>query len=610
MSNTKAYLNPGDRSNIMAGKISGYTVVYEGKTYPVQTRYNKSTGTTANLIIVREERTIVTDARRNKTTQAEFDKPIVLFTTDQRGNTNYGGEGREDRVGFFGDVGDIVVTTRPEAEDIIKTLQVNSVSAGSDLETTRSALLKEHNSTAQALQESVRPPSRGTGSRREDDATPILAKPPIDQSAQEKDPELEDGESTKPNNDENANNSNFLQNIVDQGGELAARIGEFITLDPNSIPTLYGGDQIKGGIYPLDSLYGNEYGQDYVCIDQFEYQAPRRDQIFGTFEGNLINGNQRISPLKKFVAQVKLPMPNNITDSNNVDWGSDVMNNLSAAITSGVTKNTLNVGAAALGGAAVSGLTGIGGGGTVGAIGAILNDQEGDNFLDKIQNLISKVGNSQAQTNVAAAINSRILAAAGVNISPETLLSRGLGVVPNSNLELLFNAPTLREFQFNWKMSPRDEDEAQQVKNIIRFFKQGMAAKKLTNQAGEASLFLGSPNVFRMQFKTQNNKIIEGVNRIKVCAVTGTAVNYTPDGTWAAYDQGQPVSTILTIRMTELEPVYATDYSEDVIGSRRSLNRTIGGFVGPLADPDEAFDPNIPVGDGDLYSIRPTEIGY
>ena len=148
------------------------------------------------------------------------------------------------------------------------------------------------------------------------------------------------------------------------------------------------------------------------------------------------------------------------------------------------------------------------------------------------------------------------------------------------------------------------------MKNIIRFFKQGMAAKKLTNQAGEASLFLGSPNVFRMQFKTQNNKIIEGVNRIKVCAVTGTAVNYTPDGTWAAYDQGQPVSTILTIRMTELEPVYATDYSEDVIGSRRSLNRTIGGFVGPLADPDEAFDPNIPVGDGDLYSIRPTEIGY
>ena len=52
----------------------------------------------------------------NKTVQdSRFDKPIVLFTTDQRGDTTYGGEGREeDRVGFFGDVGDIVVTTRPK----------------------------------------------------------------------------------------------------------------------------------------------------------------------------------------------------------------------------------------------------------------------------------------------------------------------------------------------------------------------------------------------------------------------------------------------------------------------------------------------------------------
>ena len=37
MSNTKAYLNPGDRSVIMAGKTTSHTVVYEGKTYPYVT---------------------------------------------------------------------------------------------------------------------------------------------------------------------------------------------------------------------------------------------------------------------------------------------------------------------------------------------------------------------------------------------------------------------------------------------------------------------------------------------------------------------------------------------------------------------------------------------
>jgi hypothetical protein len=62
--------------------------------------------------------------------------------------------------------------------------------------------------------------------------------------------------------------------------------------------------------------------------------------------------------------------------------------------------------------------------------------------------------------------------------------------------------------------------------------------------------------------------------------------------------------------MKELEPVYATDYTMNVLGSRRSNDRTIGGFVGPLANPDEAFDSDMPVGDGDLYPIRPTEVGY
>ena len=125
---------------------------------------------------------------------------------------------------------------------------------------------------------------------------------------------------------------------------------------------------------------------------------------------------------------------------------------------------------------------------------------------------------------------------AGVEVSPEALLARGLGVVPNSNMELLFNAPTLREFQYSWQMSPRDENEAEQVKRIIRFFKQ-MAARTLASKAGDRTLFLGTPNVFQLEFKTQNGKLIEGVNKLKTY-VTGTSVNYAPGGSWSAYEEG------------------------------------------------------------------------
>ena len=115
---------------------------------------------------------------------------------------------------------------------------------------------------------------------------------------------------------------------------------------------------------------------------------------------------------------------------------------------------------------------------------------------------------------------------------------------------------------------------------------------------------LGSPNVFRLQYRTAGGDIIEGVNRIKPCAVVGTSVNYTPDGQWSAYDEGQPVSCTLSVNMSELEPVYASDYSENVIGSRRSGSAAIdfAGGDGPLS-------PDV-VGEGDLYPIRPTEVGY
>ena len=159
----------------------------------------------------------------------------------------------------------------------------------------------------------------------------------------------------------------------------------------------------------------------------------------------------------------------------------------------------------------------------------------------------------------------------GFQVSPESILARGAGVVPNNNLALLFNSPTLREFTFSWKMSPRSREEATRVNNILRFFKQGMAAKKSNNSRGSggSSYFLGTPNVFDIHFKTAKIKDYEildrndSVLRIKTCACTGAAVNYTPEGMWNAYEKGQPVAITLTLRFNELEPIFDTDYDNN-----------------------------------------------
>jgi hypothetical protein len=114
-------------------------------------------------------------------------------------------------------------------------------------------------------------------------------------------------------------------------------------------------------------------------------------------------------------------------------------------------------------------------------------------------------------------------------------------------------------------MSPRSKEEARNVKRIIRMFKQGSAPRKLNSQsgAGAASVFLGTPNVFKLSYKT-GNKEISGLNKFKICALVNMSVVYAPDGQWSAYAEGQPVSIQMSLNFQEIEPVYESDYQEGI----------------------------------------------
>ena len=336
--------------------------------------------------------------------------------------------------------------------------------------------------------------------------------------------------------------------------------------------------------YPEHALYNNT--QDHLSIAQYSYKPPRSNDIFGDPLNTLRNGSKRTSPLKELLGMVNLPMPNNITDSNNVSWADDNMNNLSAALTSYVTSDPLKTLGVAAGSRALASAAGIGGGAA--QIASLLGTLAG-------MGAFKGKPTTQMKTLLGGAVNSQILGMLGVNVSPESILARGYGIVPNSNIELLFNAPTLREFTFQYRMSPRSSSEAKIINNIIRFFKQGMAAKKISSisggssgSAGAQSYFLGTPNVFQLQYKTTGGKTIKGVNRFKTCALTGFAMNYAADGNWAAYDEGQPVSVIMNMSFKELEPVYDTDYQSSINESRLTNNNQLQ----------------------DLYPISDDEVGY
>ena len=567
-----------DRGSKGSGK-GKVKITYNGVEYPLETRYDRNDGSTAGLIVIRE------DSDGDGTQESV---PIVLYTADRDGGVVFGGTGDRNEDGvlesgqFFGAFSNPQVTSEVDARALIGTATRDGVGI------TTEQFLSESNTRVNGIWED-------SGYLRQGEQTNQGVKPhPISAT----DPKV-----VAPGPDVSEESGNPLNNTIDQTlqtvddltGEVNRQITGITTaaqgalgnfqeqfngtienlekiwnligpIDPDLLLD-FKQDKLEDADYPSENTYGRRNGQDYMCITQYTYKPPRKEQIFfdrtkGT-PANLLKGNQRLSPLKKSLGQVRLPMPNKLSDSNQVSWGSDVMNNLSAMMTATTMANPRFTGAAALIGSIL-------GAGDIAALGAILSKSGID--LDGLS------GANKAQ--VSAALGSKILSKAGIEIAPETILARGFGVIPNSNMELLFNAPTLREFQFSWRMSPRSRKEAKEIRRIIRFFKEGMAAKKLTGQAGDASVFLGTPNIFKLQYKTVNNEIIKGVNRIKPCAIVGTNVDYSPEGNWSAYDEGQPSSIILSIQAKELEPIFDTDYQVNVTDGRDDLYSIIDSEVG------------------------------
>ena len=357
---------------------------------------------------------------------------------------------------------------------------------------------------------------------------------------------------------------------------------EFIAPEFGRVDSILKKLSLRNLKYPIDADYGNT--QDYIQINQFKYKAPSKDIFFATDEvkkekktnpSNFIDGVPMGTPKSEAIGLVKLPMPNSLADSNNVVWGPDKLNALTAAVASG----TLGVTNSFLAG--LNDIIQDANNKNIGELAQEAFEKIGtgagkvkDQALEELQNASNQIANQNTNLNLLArgVFGSTVLNALQFKVSPEALLSRGQGVIPNNNVALLFNSPTLREFTFSWKMSPRSQEEAIRVNNILRFFKQGMAPKKASDSGTQGrSFFLGTPNVFDIHFKTTKRKANffnsidrnDSVLRIKTCACTGAAVSYTPEGMWNAYEDGQPVAITLTLRFSELEPIFDTDYDEN-----------------------------------------------
>ena len=268
--------------------------------------------------------------------------------------------------------------------------------------------------------------------------------------------------------------------------------------------------------YPVALAYNRD--QDKLQISVLEYK-PRPLPSQQTKPS--LGIGEREGYTSRTLGSVFLPVPGNVVDSNNVSWDQDTMDPAKLALADGFFDNVQK------GDGAVSGL------------------------IDSLGDAAQAIGVNKGDTKEAVA-GALAKAATGGSI-----LTRSTGKIINPNMELLFKGPQMRTFQLAWKMSPRDYEESEMIKKIIRMFKQSMAVKR-----SESQIFLKSPNTYKLRYLTARGREHSFLPKIKECALVGCSINYTPDGNYQVYENSSMVAYQMTLSFNELEPIYHDDYSK------------------------------------------------
>lgn len=278
--------------------------------------------------------------------------------------------------------------------------------------------------------------------------------------------------------------------------------------------------------YPLESPPpGLNY--DYIKIRAYEYKPT----------GVGLGKENKSDETGKGYETIILPMQPNIEDTNSVNWSTDTLSPIQA-IFGNLAGNLIDSGSIQK---------------ALGAFGSTFNE---------IGDIVG--GNENLRKFVTSYFAGQ---AVGAN-----LLGRTTGMVVNPNLELLFNGPTLRTFNFSFPMSPRNKEEAEQIRKIIRAFKRNSAV-----QRDPQGLFLKSPRVFKIEYiynggVTENEngeEVATGgqhpyLNKIRLCALTSFKVNYTPDNTYMTFhENGSLTSYNISMSFNELNPIYADQYPDN-----------------------------------------------
>ena len=285
--------------------------------------------------------------------------------------------------------------------------------------------------------------------------------------------------------------------------------------------------------YPQDVALGET---DYVLFEFYEYKPPFQGISKDTNQGGLAQYNQSATDAAFYektsgVPSVVLYMPEDISTGYKANWSGKSFSNVGRDI--------------------------------IGTVGSNLKELPGN--FEKTANTMMNQAIPMGSTALIQATISKIT---GEQLERNDILGSTRGVILNPNVELLFGGIDLRNFQLNFKLVPRKQEEAVMNKKIIDSFRKAMLPRfalgnELNFSSAEATSrnYIKVPNVCKVSFM-RGGSVNTDVPQYKMCAITEVDVNYTPDGTYATYQDGSMVAIGLSLNFQETKLIFAEEVEQ------------------------------------------------
>jgi hypothetical protein len=237
-----------------------------------------------------------------------------------------------------------------------------------------------------------------------------------------------------------------------------------------------------------------------------------------------------------------------------------------------------------------------------------LGNAYGD-LLSQNPNNATALGANPMASTYGRAITSELIGK--ITGAGSDIAMQAAGIVTNPQMQLLYRGIALRTFTLEFILTPKNSQEAKTVKNICDTFTFYSLPGISGAQVGIPGQYLTPPQIFSIKFKFLGQNGVVGsltnifnsalsniglgfltqddptgtitsgssakIMSVNDCVLQDVQVDYAPNG-WAAYNDGYPIQTRLTLTFKETQMLTKQQFKGSAIADNYTFEQNVASY--------------------------------